>query len=145
MGAQPRRMCHVLVDEFSKLGAQGRHAVDLLARSREFGFGVWLFAQGLADLRRCGPDAADQIRENVGALLAFRHAHPDDREQWSRWFMGYERTELRQALDGNTRQPVGRISIRQVRSPYVAPEVLGVLPTGTAFLSIKGARPVAVR
>src|SRR4030095_9406652 len=140
-----RRKCHILVDEFSKLGAQGRHAVDLLARSREFGFGVWLFAQGLADLRRCGPDTADQIRENVGALLAFRHAHPDDREQWSRWFMDYERTELRQALDGAPRQPTGRITVTRVRSAYVAPEVLGVLPVGVAYVSVKGARPGAVR
>src|SRR6266508_3129121 len=145
MGAQPRRMCHVLVDEFSKLGAQGRHAVDLLARSREFGFGVWLFAQGLADLRMCGSDTADQIRENVGLLIAFRHAHPDDREQWSRWLLDYEREERTQRLDGTTGAPRGSISVRRVRAPYVEAHTLAVLPVGTAFLSAKGARPVAVR
>ncbi|WP_410967435.1 hypothetical protein, partial [Salmonella sp. SAL4456] len=91
------------------------------------------------------PTAADQIRENVGLLVAFRHARPDDREQWSRWLLDYAREERTQRLDGTTGQPTGSIAVRRVRVPYVAPHALGVLPVGCAVVSIKGARPLAVR
>jgi len=65
-GEDHTRACYVVVDEFGALGAEGRHVVHLLERSREAGMACVLASHGLADLERINAVVVKQIVQNTG-------------------------------------------------------------------------------
>src|SRR6266852_1226164 len=91
-GTDPGRACYIVVDEFGALGAEGRHVVPLLERSREAGLACVLAAHGLADLERISPAVVKQIVQNTGTHVALRQSSADDAEAWAR-ILGRERHE----------------------------------------------------
>lgn len=126
-------LCPVLIDEFSAMEAQGRHAVDLLQRARESGLAVWLFTQGLRDLAKVGPDAAEQILGNTSIHGVFRQQAPSDLEGWAEQFGSFEEELLTRSIDEQGHR-TGRASVRWRKSYYVSGHRLQQLPLGAMYL-----------
>src|SRR5205085_6833786 len=133
IAAQRPGPCLVIVDEFSALGAEGRHIIPLLARTREAGMMCILATQGLADLARVERSLPQQITQNTAVRLALRQGSAEDQEGWSTLLGG---------------APVPFTNSRFVdrnRAHAVSPDELATLRTGEAYLHIMPADGDAVR
>ena len=103
------RPFYAVVDEFSALGAEGRHVVPLLARAREAGAAVVLATQGLADLERVDRALPQQIVQNTAVRVLLRQQSSDDALAWARHLGELEREEIEPALraGGSVRRDAG--------------------------------------
>jgi type IV secretory pathway TraG/TraD family ATPase VirD4 len=133
-GADHTRACYVVVDEFGALGAEGRHVVPLLERSREAGMACVLASHGLADLERISAVVVKQIVQNTGTHIVLRQSSAEDAEAWARILGREQREELSRWLDDG--RDVGSGSARWVRDFRVPPEDLIQLGPGDAIVQV---------
>jgi type IV secretory pathway TraG/TraD family ATPase VirD4 len=133
--ADEGHQCYVVIDEFSALGAEGRHIVPLLARAREAGVACVVATQGLADLARVDHALPQQIVQNTTVRILLRQGSSEDALAWARHVGELEREELSRRTDdrGNDR---GEGYARWRRDFYVRPEELQVLGTGEAIVHV---------
>jgi type IV secretory pathway TraG/TraD family ATPase VirD4 len=134
------RSFYVVVDEFSALGAEGRHVVPLLARAREAGAAVVLATQGLADLERVDRALPQQIVQNTAGRVLLRQQSSDDALAWARHLGELEREEVSRRFEpagffGGT-QDTGQYATHWRRDYHVRPEELQALGTGEAIVQV---------
>jgi hypothetical protein len=118
----------LLVDEFARLGVQGRAALELLSLGREFKKPVVLCSQGPSDLDELSQHALAEAAQNAAWLLAFRQGTRDSVEA-SR-LLGTRLAEDR--IWSST----GRDTVRLVEKPFALPSELEALVPGEAFLRV---------
>jgi len=133
-GADHTQACYVIVDEFGALGAEGRHVVPLLERSREAGMACVLASHGLADLERISAVVVKQIVQNTGTHIVLRQSSAEDAEAWARVLGREQREELSRWLDD--RRDLGSGATRWVRDFRVQPEDLTQLGPGDAVVQV---------
>jgi hypothetical protein len=121
--------CVLMVDEFARLGAQGRAALELLALGREFGKPVILASQGPSDLGELGHHALDQAAQDAGWLLVFRQGTRDS-DTASR-LLGVRQAEERSWSTGERET---REYVRLVEQRIVPASTLEGLAPATGYL-----------
>jgi hypothetical protein len=129
------RQLYVVVDEFSALGAEGRHVVPLLARAREAGVAVVLATQGLADLERVDRALPQQVVQNTAVRVLLRQGSAEDAQAWARHAGELEREELSRRTDELGRD-VGEGYTRWRPEFYVRPAELQALGIGEAVVDV---------
>jgi hypothetical protein len=134
------RPFYAVVDEFSALGAEGRHVVPLLARAREAGVAVVVATQGLADLERVDRALPQQIVQNTAVRVLLRQQSSEDALAWARHLGELEREEISRRFEpgglfGGTRE-TGQYQTHWRRDYHVRPEELQALGTGEAIVQV---------
>jgi hypothetical protein len=133
------RQAYFVVDEFSALGAEGRHAVPVLARAREAGVACVLATQGLADLARVDRALPQQVAQNTAVRVLLRQESADDALAWARHLGQYEREERSRRLEATWlggERDAGVATTRWRRDFYVPPEELRALGTGESVVAV---------
>jgi len=133
-GRDAARACYVVIDEFGALGAEGRHVVPLMARTREAGMACVLATHGLSDLARVDRAVPQQVVQNAATRVVLRHGSHADAEAWAHALGQVQREELsRRLVDGKDR---GEGSTHWQRDFRVQPEDLAVLGPGEAVVHV---------
>jgi hypothetical protein len=141
-GWADRTRLYAVVDEFSALGAEGRHVVPLLARAREAGVAVVLATQGLADLERVDRALPTQVVQNTAVRVVLRQGSAEDALAWARHLGELEREEVSRRLEaggglfGGGERDTGEYTTRWRRDFHVRPEELQALGTGEAVVHV---------
>ena len=128
-----QRQAYFVVDEFSALGAEGRHVVPVLARAREAGIGCVVATQGLADLAAINRAVPQQVVQNAAVRILLQQRSHENAQAWARHGGEFEREEWSRHFDGAGEKSW---STRWRREFYVSPDELRVLGTGEAVVWI---------
>ncbi|MCL6478857.1 MAG: type IV secretion system DNA-binding domain-containing protein [Peptococcaceae bacterium] len=130
---QKEKKIYAIFDEFNVFASDA--VVDLVSKSRSFGFHVIIGTQSLSDLERAGgPALAEQVIENCNTYIIQRQNSAVNAEKLANMIGTKDSYETTYQVKSLFKLKTGVGSMRQTREYIVHPDLIKRLKTGEAIL-----------